>query len=219
MFSCGLFQGILIIYSNLYELNSLRCETFVSYISVQNLFGLCKCKSQQMDVRISTFVSHHFHHGQVCKWSDEYACVSRLLCSDSDTKLTCFHTITSQLARHPHITQTLQIRPKTQNPNQPCTSNPNPNTNLPTQLKQTNQIKSKLKLTQHCAQLFHSSVVIVYSPQHDMSIVLFLDTPDLNRREANIPFREDSSRGYDHGTFIPLMISYPQADVPVIQVG
>lgn len=29
----------------------------------------------------------------------------------------------------------------------------------------------------------------------------------------------DAGRGYDHGTFIPLMLAYPQADIPVVQVS
>jgi aromatic ring-opening dioxygenase catalytic subunit (LigB family) len=30
---------------------------------------------------------------------------------------------------------------------------------------------------------------------------------------------EDSERGYDHGTFIPLKLTYPEAEVPVLQVS
>lgn len=30
---------------------------------------------------------------------------------------------------------------------------------------------------------------------------------------------EDGSRGFDHGTFIPLMLAYPKADVPVVQLS
>ena len=38
-------------------------------------------------------------------------------------------------------------------------------------------------------------------------------------REAGIPAGEESSRGYDHGVFIPLKLMYPDADIPVVQVG
>jgi aromatic ring-opening dioxygenase catalytic subunit (LigB family) len=36
---------------------------------------------------------------------------------------------------------------------------------------------------------------------------------------AGLPTRLDSQRGFDHGTFAPLVVMYPQADVPVIQVS
>jgi aromatic ring-opening dioxygenase catalytic subunit (LigB family) len=29
----------------------------------------------------------------------------------------------------------------------------------------------------------------------------------------------DPVRGYDHGTFIPLKLTYPEADVPAIQIS
>lgn len=49
--------------------------------------------------------------------------------------------------------------------------------------------------------------------------------PDLAERvsevlaEAGIAARVDTERGYDHGTFIPLKVAFPRADVPVLQVS
>ncbi len=36
---------------------------------------------------------------------------------------------------------------------------------------------------------------------------------------ANIPCQTDSSRGWDHGVFVPLMMLYPQANIPVVAMS
>ena len=37
--------------------------------------------------------------------------------------------------------------------------------------------------------------------------------------DAGIAAAVDAQRGYDHGTFIPLKVAFPDADVPVLQVS
>jgi aromatic ring-opening dioxygenase catalytic subunit (LigB family) len=49
--------------------------------------------------------------------------------------------------------------------------------------------------------------------------------PDLARRvesllgAAGFKTDEDAERGYDHGVFIPFMLVYPKADVPIVQLS
>jgi aromatic ring-opening dioxygenase catalytic subunit (LigB family) len=36
---------------------------------------------------------------------------------------------------------------------------------------------------------------------------------------AGFPTAEDAQRGFDHGTFVPLKLAFPEADVPVVQLS
>jgi aromatic ring-opening dioxygenase catalytic subunit (LigB family) len=38
-------------------------------------------------------------------------------------------------------------------------------------------------------------------------------------RNAGLPARLDANRGYDHGTFVPLAVFFPVANVPIIQMS
>ncbi len=49
--------------------------------------------------------------------------------------------------------------------------------------------------------------------------------PELSRRAAallsagGLPVAEEPDRGFDHGTFLPLMLAWPDADIPVAQLS
>ena len=74
----------------------------------------------------------------------------------------------------------------------------------------------------------HPPMVYDYSgfPAHTYEVVYAAPgAPVLAERvkalieDAGLPSRLDASQGYDHGTFAPLFVMYPQADVPVLQVS
>ena len=36
---------------------------------------------------------------------------------------------------------------------------------------------------------------------------------------AGLPHQKDARRGWDHGVFIPMMLMFPSADVPIVAVS
>jgi aromatic ring-opening dioxygenase catalytic subunit (LigB family) len=63
-------------------------------------------------------------------------------------------------------------------------------------------------------------------PAHTYSVVYPAPgAPELATRvqglleEAGLPVALDAERGYDHGTFVPLAVMYPDAQVPVLQMS
>ena len=74
----------------------------------------------------------------------------------------------------------------------------------------------------------HPPMVYDYSgfPEHTYRIKYAAPgSPQVARRvrelleRAGIAAREDAGRGFDHGTYTPLAVMYPDADVPVLQLS
>ena len=57
---------------------------------------------------------------------------------------------------------------------------------------------------------------IKYDAQGNSTLVKRIQTLFSNQ---NINSEVDIKRGFDHGVYIPLMLSYPEADIPIIQVS
>ncbi len=74
----------------------------------------------------------------------------------------------------------------------------------------------------------HPPMVYDYSgfPAHTYSVRYQAPgAPDVARsvqqlaQAAGVPMRIDDAQGFDHGTFAPMVVVYPQADVPVLQLS
>lgn len=55
-----------------------------------------------------------------------------------------------------------------------------------------------------------------YPAKTDSAVVARIDAA---LAEAGLELSHDSDRGYDHGVWVPMMLAYPNADVPVIAVS
>lgn len=63
-------------------------------------------------------------------------------------------------------------------------------------------------------------------PQHTYDLQWPVDgAPNLAKRtkdllnSANLPCASNADRGLDHGTFVPMLLSFPNADIPTIQLS
>ncbi len=62
------------------------------------------------------------------------------------------------------------------------------------------------------------------APLYDLAYPARTDFSAIDRitellREQGLAIKHDDNRPYDHGAWIPLMLAYPQADIPVIQLS
>jgi len=52
-----------------------------------------------------------------------------------------------------------------------------------------------------------------------MSDVELIEQVKALLEKSGLPVGEDATRGYDHGTWVPLLLAYPDADIPVVQLS
>lgn len=62
------------------------------------------------------------------------------------------------------------------------------------------------------AETYHISYAAPGSPEIAARVQQLLG-------DAGIPVASDSAQGFDHGTFVPMSVIYPEADVPVLQLS
>jgi len=61
-------------------------------------------------------------------------------------------------------------------------------------------------------------------PLYDLQYPAHSDTVLIERTkkllaQAGFPIKEDAERGFDHGAWVPLLLTYPDANIPVVQLS